>query len=75
MGATKVYAVMGAGSVEYGKAEAEVDIDEMISQLQQAKEDGATHVLGASGNYRGAQWVRLGEVEVDYDETEEDDDE
>ena len=27
-----------------------------------------------SGNFRGAQWVRLGTPEVDYDETEDDDD-
>jgi hypothetical protein len=70
----KVYALMAAGSVEYGKDKAEVDIDEMIDALQQAKEDGATHVLGLSGNYRGASWVRLGMPEVDYDESDDDDD-
>jgi hypothetical protein len=63
----KIYATMSAGSVEYGKADAEVSIDELIEALQAAKEDGATHVLGTSGNYRGAQWVRLGLPEVEWD--------
>lgn len=61
----RIYAIISAGSVEYSKSKARVDIDELIDQLQQAKEDGATHVLATSGNYRGAQWVRLGEVDVD----------
>lgn len=63
----KIYATMSAGSVEYGKADAEVSIDELIEALQAAKEDGATHVLGTSGNYRGAQGVRLGLPEVEWD--------
>jgi hypothetical protein len=63
----KIYATMSAGSVEYGKADAEVSIDELIEALEAAKEDGATHVLGTSGNYRGAQWVRLGLPEVEWD--------
>lgn len=69
----KVHATISAGSVEYSKDEAEVDIDEFIAALVQAKEDGATHVLGLSGNYRGAQYVRLGEVEVEFDESEDGD--
>lgn len=68
----KVYALIPAGSVEYGKEDAEVSIDELIAQLEQAKGQGATHVLGLSGNYRGAQYVRLGEVEIDYDGDDED---
>lgn len=70
----KVYATISAGSVEYSKQDAEIDIEELIAQLEQAKEDGATHVVGLSGNYRGAQYVRLGSVEVDYDESTEWDD-
>lgn len=50
---------MSAGSVEYDLSTAKVDIDEMISALQEAKDDGATHIAGLSGNYRGAQYVRL----------------
>lgn len=56
---------ISAGSVEYSAEEAAVTIDEMIEMLQQAKEDGATHVVGFSGNYRGAQYVRLG-TEVEW---------
>lgn len=64
----KVYAVIAAGSVEYSKTEAEVEIDELIRGLQACKDDGATHVLGLSGNYRGAQYVRLGAPEFEYDD-------
>jgi hypothetical protein len=64
----KVYAVIPAGSVEYSKDEAEVKIDDLIRALERCKEDGATHVIGASGNWRGAQYVRLGEPEIDFDE-------
>jgi pyruvate-formate lyase-activating enzyme len=51
---------LSAGSVEYSLDEAAVPIEELIALLEEAKEDGATHVVGTSGNYRGAQWVRLG---------------
>lgn len=64
----KVYALISAGSVEYSKEDAEVSIDEFIGALEQAKEDGATHVLGLSGNYRGAKYVRLGEAELEYED-------
>lgn len=69
---SKTYATMSTGSVEYSKANAELSIDELIAALEQAKEDGATHVLGLSGNYRGARYVRIGMPEVDYDESDED---
>lgn len=58
-------ATMSAGSAEYSIEDAQVSIDELISQLQEAKEDGATHVVGLSGNYRGARYVRLGSVSID----------
>lgn len=66
--AMKVYATISAGNVEYAKEKAEVSIEELIEQLQQAQEDGATHVLGLSGNYRGASYVRLGRVQIDEDD-------
>lgn len=66
----KIYATMSAGSVEYSKAEAEVSIDDLIAALEEAKEDGATHVVGLSGNYRGAQYVRLGRPSLDDEEGE-----
>lgn len=66
----KVYATMSAGSVEYSKDEAEVSIDDLIAALEEAKEDGATHVVGLSGNYRGASYVRLGLPSVDDEEND-----
>ena len=51
---------ISAGSVEYSAEKAARTIDEMIEMLEQAKEEGATHIVGFSGNYRGAQYVRLG---------------
>lgn len=63
---------LSAGSVEYSREEAETSIDEMIQMLQAAKDDGATHVVGLSGNYRGAKWVRLG---TDVEWLEDGDDE
>lgn len=61
----KVYAVMSAGSVEYSIENAAVEIDELIEALEEAREDGATHVAGLSGNYRGAKYVRIGMPSVD----------
>lgn len=63
----KIYALMSAGSVEYSKDQAEVSIDELVAALEEAREDGATHVVGLSGNYRGAQYVRLGLPSLDDD--------
>ena len=63
----KIYATIDAGSVEYSREDAEVSIEDLIIQLQQAQADGVTHVLGLSGNYRGAQYVRLGSVS-DFDD-------
>lgn len=51
---------ISAGSVEYSADEAAVNIDALIEALQEAQENGATHVVGFSGNYRGAKYVRLG---------------
>lgn len=50
---------MSAGQVEYSAADAALGIDELIDALTQAKADGATRVVGQSGNYRGPQYVRL----------------
>lgn len=62
----KVFATISAGNVEYDMDAAGVDIDELINALQEAKEDGATHLVGLSGNYRGASYVRLG-VNVSFE--------
>lgn len=64
----KVYATISAGRVEYSKDEAEVELDGLIEALQALKDDGVTHVVGLSGNYRGASYVRLGEPQFDDEE-------
>lgn len=51
---------LSAGNVEYRAAAATVSIDDLISLLQEAQSEGATHVVGLSGNYRGAQYIRFG---------------
>ena len=48
------------GKVEYSQSRAAVDIEELIGQLMDLRADGATHVVGLSGNYRGTQYVKLG---------------
>lgn len=48
-----------SGTVTYSASEASVSIDELIATLEEAREDGATQVVGLSGNYRGAKYVRL----------------
>lgn len=48
-----------AGSVEYSVDEAAASIDDLIDLLENAKEEGATHVVFLSGNYRGAQYLRV----------------
>lgn len=53
-------AVIGGGSVEYSLEEAAMPIQELIDTLLEAQEDGATYVVASSGNYRGAQWARIG---------------
>lgn len=62
----QIIATISAGNVEYSKDEAAVAIEDLIEQLQAAIYDGATHVVGLSGNYRGAKYVKLGRVEVDF---------
>lgn len=52
-------AVLGGGGVEYALADAAIGIDELIATLEEMKEDGVTHVVMSSGNYRGAQWARI----------------
>lgn len=54
-----VYATLGAGAVEYDMAAAGVPISDLIEALESARDEGATHIVGLSGNYRGASYVRL----------------
>ena len=48
-----------AGDVEYAPEEAAVSIDDAIALLEGAKSEGATHLVFLSGNYRGAQYLRV----------------
>ena len=48
--------------------EASIGIDEMIAQLEEAKQYGATHVVGLNGNYLGARCVSFGEITLEDDE-------
>lgn len=50
---------LAGGGVEYDVKEAAVEIEALIQSLEEAKEDGATHVVMLSGNYRGAQWASV----------------
>jgi pyruvate-formate lyase-activating enzyme len=52
--------VLAGGGVEYSMSEARIEIDDLIAALEDAKSEGATHVVMSSGNYRGAQWARIG---------------
>lgn len=49
--------VLPAGDVAYSMAEAAVSIDTLIKTLEDAKSEGATHVVQSSGNWRGAKWM------------------
>lgn len=51
--------VMLYTSVEYSRSSAEIPIDELIAELEAAKEDGATHIVASSGNHRGAKFARI----------------
>lgn len=59
-----IYATISAGNVEYAVEAAAVPIQDLIDQLLEAQADGATHIVGLSGNYRGASYVRLGRAEI-----------
>lgn len=48
-----------AGDVEYSLDEAAASIDDLIGLLENAKEEGAVYVVFLSGNYRGAQYIRV----------------
>lgn len=48
-----------SGDIEYDLEQAVIPIDDLLELLRSAKEEGATHVVASSGNYRGAQWQRV----------------
>ena len=60
--------VLGGGDVAYSMAEAAVPIDDLIKTLEDAKSEGATHVVQSSGNWRGAKWMN---TSLQYDWAED----
>jgi len=52
-------AVLGGGGVEYSAKDAAVSLEDLIAALEEMRDEGVTHVVMASGNYRGAQWARV----------------
>lgn len=55
----KYIGVIAAGQVEYDANEAAADIDDVLSMLEDMKDDGVTHVVIESGNHRGPQYVNF----------------
>jgi hypothetical protein len=51
--------VLDTGQVAYSVTEASCSIDDLITALEEAKEEGAVHVALPSGNSRGPKWVVL----------------
>ena len=62
--------ILHGGNIAYDRADAEVSIEELIMALETARDDGATHVVMSSGNYRGAQWATISD---DWTWVDEDD--
>ena len=58
-------ATISTSGEEYDVNDAAVSIQSLIEQLEEALEEGATMVVGLTGNYRGARFVRLGKVSID----------
>ena len=71
---TNTAVFLSGGDVEYDYKQATVAIDDLIQALEEMKEQGAEYVAMRSGNYRGAQWQRIGtELEMmSYPQDEDD---
>ena len=65
-----MYAYMYAGEATYSGEDAAISIDELIAALEEAKDEGCTHLVGLSGNYRGPRYVQL-TTELSFGEEEE----
>lgn len=63
--ATGVRVTLSVGSAEYCAEDASMNIDRLIEILEDAKAEGATEIVGLSGNYRGAGYNRFS-VAIDY---------
>lgn len=47
------------GDAEYSVEKASANLEFFINMLQTALEEGATDIVFQSGNYRGAQYVKV----------------
>ena len=65
----KIVTVYAGGAV-YNVEDAKYDLEEFIYILQEYLKRGYTSVVGLSGNYRGAQYVGLRDIEALIDEEE-----
>ena len=57
----KIVTVYAGGAV-YNVEDAKYDLEEFIYILQEYLKKGYTSVVGLSGNYRGPQFVNLGDI-------------
>lgn len=55
----KQIAIMQSGSVEYSMESATVSLEDLREMVDDMEQQGVTHVVVASGNYRGAKWQHL----------------
>ena len=67
----QMIATISTAEVEYDVNDAAVSIQSLIEQLEEALEEGATMVVGLTGNYRGAKYVKLGLVRVEEEDEED----
>ena len=65
----KIVTVYAGGAV-YNEEDAKYDLEEFIYILQEYLKKGYTSVVGLSGNYRGAQYVGLRDIDALIDEEE-----
>ena len=64
----KIVTVYVGGAV-YNVEDAKYDLEEFIYILQGYLKDGYTSVVGLSGNYRGAQYVGLRDIDALIEDT------
>ena len=64
----KIVTVYAGGAV-YNVEDAKYDLEEFIYILQEYLKKGYTSVVGLSGNYRGAQYVGLRDIDALIEDT------
>lgn len=63
---------MNAANAEYGIEDAVIPLDDLLAVLQDAKAEGATHIVGYTGNYRGAKYAKFATTYDFLDDEDED---